>query len=59
MNIIKILKHCPVGTKLYSPIVGEVKLHYECCSGILWSYAIPYKGNENLIGTSADPTTLA
>lgn len=32
---------------------------YECCSGILWNYAIPYEGNEKLLGTSANPTTLA
>ena len=27
MNIAKILKYCPIGTKLYSPIVGEIKLN--------------------------------
>ena len=28
---------------------------YECCSGILWDQAIPYKGNENLVGTTNNP----
>jgi hypothetical protein len=27
MNILEILKKCPIGTKLYSPICGECKLH--------------------------------
>ena len=26
MNIIEILKECPEGTKLYSPLLGEVEL---------------------------------
>ena len=26
MNIVEILKDCPEGTKLYSPIYGEVEL---------------------------------
>lgn len=30
MNIAKILKKCPKGTELYSPVFGEVKL-YEVC----------------------------
>ena len=25
INLVNILKHCPEGTKLYSPIFGEVK----------------------------------
>lgn len=28
MNIAKILKNCPEGTKLYSPIFGELELVY-------------------------------
>lgn len=28
---------------------------YECCSGVLWDQAIPYKGNENLVGTTNNP----
>ena len=31
------------------------KEYYECCSGILWDKAIPYKGNENLVGTTDNP----
>lgn len=27
---------------------------YECCSGILWDQAIPYEGNESLVGTISD-----
>lgn len=30
------------------------KKFYACCSGI-WSYVIPYKGNENLVGTTNNP----
>ena len=26
LNLVEILKDCPKGTKLYSPIVGEVEL---------------------------------
>lgn len=26
MNIAEILKDCPIGTKLYSPVLGEVEL---------------------------------
>lgn len=29
--------------------------YYECCSGNLWKYAIPFEGNENLVGTISDP----
>lgn len=28
---------------------------YECCSGVLWDQAIPYEGNENLVGTTNNP----
>lgn len=28
---------------------------YECCSGIIWDRAIPYEGNENLVGTTNNP----
>lgn len=28
LNLVEILKDCPRGTKLYSPIVGEVKIKY-------------------------------
>lgn len=29
--------------------------YYECCSGNLWKYAIPFEGNESLVGTISDP----
>lgn len=28
LNLVEILKDCPRGTKLYSPVVGEVKIKY-------------------------------
>lgn len=35
MNIAKILKDCPKGTKLYSPLCGECKLDTVTCESIL------------------------
>lgn len=28
LNLINILKDCPIGTPLYSPLFGDVRLHY-------------------------------
>ena len=34
INLIKILKNCPVGWKFWSPLLGDVEFHYICQAGV-------------------------
>lgn len=41
---------------LFSHIsITPVGVYYVCSSGALWDQAIPYEGNENLVGTTNNP----
>ena len=46
LNLVKILKDCPTGTKLYSPVYGEVEL-VKVREG--WDYPIEVKLSNNTI----------
>lgn len=48
MNIAEILKNCPKGTKLYSPLFGECKLiHVDCISNSAYPITIKTEHDEH------------
>ncbi len=65
MNIAKILRGCPSGTRLYSPIYGELSLvcvrsHYElypiCCRVLKSGDTVSYTEDGKCNKTDAEPT---